>query len=81
MAQKEGIIVGVIVNKDIRYLVSQTKPPGYIVEKNNGDQWRRQDFLLEGQRRMGSGAGPQKIFPWTMPSTLAVNATNAPFMD
>ena len=25
-------------------------------------QWRRQDFLLEGQNRTGSGAEPQKIF-------------------
>ena len=26
------------------------------------EQWRRQDFLLEGQNGMGSGAEPQKNF-------------------
>ena len=25
-------------------------------------QWRRQEFLLEGQKMSGSGAPPQKIF-------------------
>ena len=44
-------------------------------------QWRRQDLILEGRNRMGSGAEPQKIFSQTTPSTLAVNATNPTFMD
>ena len=42
-------------------------------------QWHRQDFLLEGQNRTGSGAEPRKFF-LDHPSTLALDATNALFI-
>ena len=35
---------------------------GHHVYALEREQWRRQDFLLEGQKRTGSGVEPQNIF-------------------
>ena len=38
-------------------------------------------FFIGGAKRDGVWGGAPENFSWTTPSTLAVNATNTPFMD
>ena len=38
-------------------------------------------FFIGGAKRDGVWGGAPEKFSWTTPSTLAINATNAPFID
>ena len=38
-------------------------------------------YLIGGAKRKGVWGGAPENFSWTTPSTLAINVTNAPFID
>ena len=43
-------------------------------------KWRRQDFYWGGANDVGVWGAARENISGTMPSTLAINATNAPFI-